>query len=151
MNTFIQKNYIRDKRSPKPSSVLASKVMSSIHGKDTKPEMVIRKLLWQNDLKGYRVHWKKVFGRPDIAYPSKKLAIFINGCFWHRCPKCDLPIPKSNREFWENKFVNNIIRDSMKINRLEQLGWDVLVFWECDILSEPKVLINKVREKLSKS
>ena len=77
------KEYIRDGRSPVPKKEATSKVMSANKGKDTNPELLLRKELWKNNIKGYRLHWKKVPGSPDIAFPKKKLAIFINGCFWH--------------------------------------------------------------------
>ena len=87
----MPKKYIRDKRSPKPLSESTSKVMSANKAKNTKPEIALRKALWSEGYKGYRLNWKNVPGRPDIAYPGKKIAIFVNGCYWHRCPKCDLP------------------------------------------------------------
>lgn len=140
-----KKEYIRDKRSPIPSSELASKVMSSIRAKNTKPEVIFRKLLWYNGIRGYRLHWKKVEGKPDIAFAGKKIAIFINGCYWHRCPKCDLPLPKSNTEFWKKKFERNVNRDKRKIFTLREIGWKVFVFWECEIKSDPELLIEKIR------
>ena len=131
----MKRKYIRDKRSPKPLSEDTSKVMSANKAKNTKPEIVLRKVLWNSDVRGYRLNWKKAPGRPDIAFPGKKVAIFINGCYWHRCPKCDLPLPKSNTQFWKDKFDKNIARDKKKNEELVDLGWNVLVFWECDIKS----------------
>ena len=90
-------HYIRDKRSPKPSSKTISKVMSANKAKDTKPELKLRKALWNEGLKGYRLNWKHVPGRPDIAFDGRKIAIFIHGCYRHRCPESDLPLPKSTR------------------------------------------------------
>lgn len=101
--------------------------------RDTKPELIVRGLLREIGHSGYRLQWKKVPGRPDIAYPGKKIAIFVNGCFWHRCPKCDLPLPKSNQDFWKAKFRRNIERDQRKINELEAQGWTVHVIWECEL------------------
>jgi len=144
-------NYIRDKRSPEPSSSIASKVMSSIQAKNTKPEIIFRKLLWKNGIRGYRLHWKNVAGRPDISFPGKKIAIFINGCYWHRCPKCNLPIPKSNAAFWESKFHKNVRRDKEKREILESLGWMVFVFWECEIKENPFPLIKEVKSSIIKN
>ena len=141
--------YIRDKRSPKPLSENTSKVMSANKAKNTKPEIVLRKVLWNSDVRGYRLNWKKAPGRPDIAFPGKKVAIFINGCYWHRCPKCDLPLPKSNTQFWKDKFDKNIARDKKKNEELVDLGWNVLVFWECDIKSDILMPIQKVKEKIN--
>ena len=132
----ISKSYSRDKRSPKPLSESTSKVMSANKAKNTKPEILLRKALWEEGVRGYRLNWKKAPGRPDIAFPGKKIAIFINGCYWHRCPKCDLPLPKSNVQFWKDKFDKNITRDKKKNKELLDLGWHVLVFWECDINSD---------------
>jgi DNA mismatch endonuclease (patch repair protein) len=84
--------------------------MRSNKGKNTSPEISMRKALRDNGASGYRLHWK-VPGKPDIAYPGRKIAIFVNGCFWHRCPRCDLPLPKSNTGFWTGKFERNVARD----------------------------------------
>ena len=132
----MSKLYSRDKRSPKPLSESTSKVMSANKAKNTKPEILLRKALWEEGIRGYRLNWKKAPGRPDIAFPGKKIAIFINGCYWHRCPKCDLPLPKSNVQFWKDKFDKNIARDKKKNKELLDLGWNVLVFWECDIKTD---------------
>ena len=142
----MSKEYIRDKRSPKPSFESTSKVMSANKAKNTKPEILLRKALWEEGIRGYRLNWKKAPGRPDIAFPGKKIAIFINGCYWHRCPKCDLPLPKSNVQFWKDKFDKNIARDKKKNKELLDLGWNVEVFWECDIKSNILMPIQKVKE-----
>jgi len=98
------KTYIRDARSPTPKNEQTSKTMSVIKAKNTKPELMLRKALWHKEIKGYLLHWKKVPGRPDIAFPGRKVAIFVNGCFWHRCPLCNPSTPQINVEFWQNKF-----------------------------------------------
>ena len=110
-----------------------NKSMQGNKRRDTKPELKVRKMLREAGFPGYRLQWKKVPGSPDIAYPGRKIAIFVNGCFWHRCPKCNLPLPKSNREFWDAKFKRNAERDERKINELERLGWKVFVIWECEL------------------
>jgi len=121
-----------------------SRVMSSNKSKNTKPELLLRKLLWKNGIKGYRLHWKNSPGRPDIAFPGRKKAIFVNGCFWHRCKKCYPHLPKTNIEFWKNKFEKNEIRDKKKIKDLKDSGWDVITIWECDLKND----VNKVLEYL---
>ena len=139
-------HYIRDKRSPEPSSKTISKVMSANKAKDTKPELKLRKALWNEGLKGYRLNWKYVPGRPDIAFVGRKIAIFVHGCYWHRCPECDLPLPKSNTKFWKEKFKRNQQRDKMKIAELIRLGWrDPLVFWECDINKNLDHIVNDIK------
>jgi DNA mismatch endonuclease (patch repair protein) len=125
--------YIRDGRSPIPEKESTSRVMSANKGKNTAPELILRKHLWKSGIRGYRLHWNKAPGRPDIAFPSKKIAIFVNGCFWHRCPYCNPSFPKSNIDFWEKKFAKNKARDLKKIQDLINLGWRPLVLWECQI------------------
>ena len=144
----MSKDYYRDKRSPKPLNESTSKVMSANKAKNTKPEITLRKALWSEGHKGYRLNWKKVPGRPDIAYPGKKIAIFVNGCYWHRCPKCNLPLPKTNTDFWKEKFDKNVKRDKKKNDELLSLDWIVLVLWECDIKSDISNSIQKVKKVL---
>jgi DNA mismatch endonuclease (patch repair protein) len=122
--------------------------MSSIKAKNTKPELIIRRLLYANGLAGYRLHWK-IEGKPDIAYVSKKLAIFIHGCFWHKCPTCQLPLPRSNSSFWEKKLINNVERDAKKKQILEGNDWKVLTFWECEVKAHPMTLIRQIQEMLT--
>ena len=140
------KEYLRDKRSPTPLNDTCSKVMRANKGKDTSPELLLRKALRDAGFGGYRLHWK-VSGHPDICYPGKKLAIFVNGCFWHRCPHCDLPVPKTNTEFWEEKFKRNKERDGRKECDLKAEGWNVMVIWECEI----KKYLNDVVERITKN
>ena len=131
-----------------PLNENVSRVMSSNKAKNTKPELKLRKALYADDVRGYRLNWKKVPGRPDIAFPGKKISIFINGCYWHRCPHCELPLPKTNTEFWKEKFDKNIKRDKKKEKELLDLGWTVLVFWECKIKTNIKDCINKIKVNL---
>ena len=105
-------------------------VMQAKKGKDTKPELKVCAALREAGLSGYRLHWKKAPGHPDVCYPGRKVAIFVNGCFWHRCPYCDLPRPKSNVEYWDAKFARNRERDAREQELLVADGWKVLVVWE---------------------
>jgi len=143
--TEEDKIYVRDKRSPKPSSKQVSRVMSANKAKNTKPEMLMRAALRAVGLSGYRLHWKKAPGRPDIAYPGKRIAVFVNGCYWHRCPHCNLPLPKSNTEYWKIKFEKNIVRDKRKIELLEANGWKVFTIWECEIKKNPLQCAEAIR------
>ncbi len=140
----IKKDYIRDGRAPIPESENTSKVMSAIRAKHTKPELALRKALRKLGISGYRLHWKKVPGRPDITYPGSKVAIFVNGCFWHRCPYCNPPLPKSHTDFWIKKFEKNKERDLAKIHAIEAEGWKVFVFWECEIRKDVTECAKKV-------
>ena len=105
--------------------------MSRIKGKDTKPEILLRKLLFSKGLRGYRVQ-PKLFGKPDILFPVKRIAIFIDGCFWHKCPKCFVK-PQTNKKFWENKIKTNIKRDKEVNRKLAGQGYKVIRFWEHEI------------------
>lgn len=108
-------------------------VMQANKSKNTKPELLVRRHLREAGLPGYRLHWKKCPGKPDICYPGRKIAIFVNGCFWHRCPHCNLSTPKTNMEFWEAKFARNRARDERNQRELVDQGWTVLVVWECTL------------------
>lgn len=122
--------------------------MQANRGKNTRPEMQLRRLLREAGYPGYRLHWGKAAGRPDIAYPGRKVAIFVNGCYWHRCPHCTPPAPKTNAEFWEAKFVANEARDARQSAELEGMGWTVATVWECEIRAEPGRVVAKLVEVL---
>jgi len=99
---------------------------------DTRPELLVRSRLRAAGLSGYRLQWK-IPGRPDIAWPGKKVALFVNGCFWHRCPHCALALPKTNIEYWTLKFERNQKRDARNLEVLEAMGWKTHVIWECQL------------------
>ncbi len=142
---MMTKEYIRDGRAPIPLKDSTSRVMRANKDRDTKPELLLRRALWKSGLRGYRLHWKKVPGRPDIAYPGKKIAIFVNGCFWHRCPHCNPHFPKSNQEFWTKKFQANQERDNRKKEELKKLGWFPIEMWECQIKNNVSMLLFKLK------
>lgn len=119
--------------SPKATSHFVTKIMKANKAKDTKPELMARKYLWHAGFKGYRINYKKIPGSPDICFVVKKIAIFVHGCFWHRCQKCSKSLPKTNSEFWEKKFELNVFRDKQKIDFLENASWKVFVLWECEL------------------
>ena len=100
---------------------------------DTRPEVLVRQRLREAGLTGYRLQWKKAPGRPDIAFPGRKVAIFVNGCYWHRCPHCHPSMPKRSVQFWEEKFRRNVARDRQAIADLEELGWTAITIWECEL------------------
>ncbi|QLH74653.1 MAG: very short patch repair endonuclease [Methanomassiliicoccales archaeon] len=138
------KSFIRDGRCPIPVSESTSVCMRSNKGKDTGPEVKLRKKLRENGIYGYRVSYGKLPGRPDIAFVRKKVAIFVNGCFWHRCPLCNLPVPKSHSDFWQNKFEKNIKRDAEVKKELEAIGWTPLVIWECQIKRDIQMVVDMI-------
>lgn len=107
--------------------------MSRIKGKDTKIEVIVRQYLFS---KGYRFRKndKRYPGKPDIVLPKYKTVIFVHGCFWHRHPGCkNATIPKTRTEFWNEKFEKNVRNDKIKQEQLEQMGWKVIVIWECEL------------------
>lgn len=117
---------------------------------DTKPEMLVRRRLRAAGLTGYRLQWKKAPGRPDIAFPGRKVAIFVNGCFWHRCPHCHPSMPKRNTAFWEAKFARNVARDQAALAALDEQGWTAITIWECQLKKDKidqtmDTVINMVR------
>lgn len=137
--------YMRDGRAPIPESEVTSRVMSANKGRDTKPELILRKALRDIGLSGYRIHWNKIPGKPDIAFPGRKIAIFIHGCFWHRCPKCNLALPKSHSDYWASKFKRNIERDKKYEKDLKKNGWQTIVLWECEVIKDALALAARIK------
>jgi len=110
-----------------------SSVMRKVKGRDTTPELKVRRLLWAMGLR-YRLCRKDLPGAPDIVLPGRKLAIFVHGCFWHGhdCAR-GARVPKQNRDYWTGKIGRNRARDIANQAALEALGWTPLVLWECDL------------------
>ncbi|MES2275438.1 MAG: DNA mismatch endonuclease Vsr [Bacteroidota bacterium] len=107
--------------------------MSRIRGKDTKPEMLVRKFLFANGFR-YKLHDKSLAGKPDIVLPKYKTVIFIHGCFWHGHKGCRyFVIPKTRPEWWTAKIGNNKARDAIAADTLISKGWRVIEVWECDL------------------
>ena len=111
-----------------------SKVMSRIRGQDTKPEILLRKALWARGLR-YRLHKATPVGRPDIVFPKPKVAVFVDGCFWHGCPAHYVP-PRSRGTFWARKLKTNVERDQRQTRELERSGWRVMRVWEHEVESD---------------
>jgi len=118
--------------------------MSKISGKETKPEILVRKYLFSKGFR-YRKNDNRLPGKPDIVLPKYKTVIFIHGCFWHGhdCPAGRLP--ETNRYFWESKTNFNIERDKKSQRELEKLGWKVIVIWQCELKKE-KLRAKKLKE-----
>jgi len=118
--------------------------MSAIRAKNTQPEIILRKALFRAGFRGYRLNYRKVVGSPDICFPKNKIAIFVHGCFWHWCPRCQPTLPKTHSSFWKAKFTKNRARDKKKLALLQQDDWITLVFWECEIKKNLGRCIKKV-------
>lgn len=122
--------------------------MSRIHGKDTKPEELVRKFLFSQGFR-YRKNDARLPGKPDIVLPKYKTVIFINGCFWHKHEGCKYFVwPKNNAEFWREKLLSNVERDKRDYQQLDELGSRVIVVWECELkkVSREQVLKSLVSE-----
>lgn len=110
-----------------------SKRMSLIRSSDTSPEIAIRKALHGRGLR-FRLGNKDLPGKPDLVFPRYRVALFVHGCFWHRHANCKVAnMPKSNTAFWQEKFDKNVARDAKAKASLEELGWRVMVVWECEL------------------
>ncbi len=105
--------------------------MSRIRSKNTRPEIILRKAISKTGIRGYRLNCG-LSGKPDIVFPKRKIVIFIDGCFWHKCPKC-FKSPKTNKKFWLEKIEGNKRRD-IKVNRhYKKMGWRIIRIWEHDL------------------
>ena len=122
--------------------------MKGNRGSDTKPEIAVRHALRSAGLGGYRLNWKKAPGSPDIAYVGQRVAIFVHGCFWHSCPYCQIPRPKTNPDYWERKFIRNKERDERKVRDLQTAGWQVIELWECQINADVKACVARIQDAL---
>ncbi|MCW1432016.1 very short patch repair endonuclease [Novosphingobium sp. JCM 18896] len=115
-----------------------SERMSRIRSRDTKPEVALRRELHRLGFR-FRLHGKHLAGKPDIVLPKYRTVIFVHGCFWHRHQGCKVATtPKSNTEFWIEKFNRNVERDGRNLEQLRNEGWNVIVVWECEINTPPK-------------
>ena len=118
-----------------------SKNMSAIRSRNTKPEIKLRKALFKLGLR-FRVNYK-LTGKPDIVFPGKKLAVFVDGCFWHCCPQCYRE-PDTNKEYWKKKAEVNIKRDKKVNTMLAEEGWRVLRFWEHEVKKDLSRVVDKI-------
>lgn len=135
------------------SKEIRSYNMSKIKGKDTKPEILVRKFLFTNGLR-YRLHDKKLPGKPDIILSKYRTVVFIHGCFWHGHKDCKyFVIPKTRTEWWKDKINTNIFRDHKVNFELQQIGWNVLTIWECELKAKNKeenlsILLERITNNL---
>ena len=132
-----------------------SEIMSHVAGKETKPERIVRKYLFAQGLR-YRKNVKQLPGTPDIVVYKYNVIIFVNGCFWHGHENCKFSrLPSTNVAYWENKIYANIERDKRKISELENLGYKVLIIWQCQLKASVRAyflnrLVKEIKSELSK-
>lgn len=125
--------------------------MQRIKSRDTKPELIVRSILHRMGYR-FRLHRKDLPGKPDIVLSKYKTVIFVHGCFWHRHEGCKLAYtPKSRIDFWQKKFQSNIERDQRVVSKLIEMGWQVLIIWECEVKKKECVIerIDKYLKGLS--
>ena len=116
-----------------------SEIMSKISGKDTKPEIIVRKYLFSKGFR-YRINDKRYPGKPDIVLPKYNTVIFVHGCFWHGHKNCKASnLPETRKEFWEKKIGDNIKRDRKNNRKLKNDGWKVITIWQCEINNQSKI------------
>lgn len=121
--------------------------MSRIQSKNTTPEKTVRSLLHQMGYR-FRLHRKKLSGKPDIILPKYKSVVFVHGCFWHRHKNCkDATTPKSNTAFWKKKFKLNVERDKKNQKELHRQGWKLIIIWQCEIIDLQRLAL-KLKRKL---
>ncbi|MFC5698359.1 very short patch repair endonuclease [Pseudomonas sp. GCM10022186] len=141
-----EKQKERQNRKPKAEPLTRSENMSRIRGKDTQPEMTVRRAIWAAGLR-YRLHDKRLPGSPDLVFPGQRTVVFVHGCFWHCHDGCkDFRIPKTRTEWWAEKLARNKARDSEVRAELEAAGWHVFVIWECEVVNQ--VLLNELVSRL---
>jgi len=119
-----------------------SEIMSKIKGKNTSIELIIRKLLWKRGLR-YRIHDNTLPGVPDISNKSKKVVVFLDGCFWHSCPNHGT-IPSTNTEFWKKKISSNVKKRQKVKVELKEMGYEVLEFFQCEIKTNAQKVIEDI-------
>lgn len=110
----------------------------------TKPELSLSKILEEAGIKGVDANYLRLPGTPDLVFLNKKLAIFIHGCFWHRCPYCNPHFPETNQEYWSAKFRRNKARDKGVKASLQAIGWRVMIIWECQLKRDPSRVLRRI-------
>lgn len=129
----------RNRRKPKTEPLTRSENMSRIRGKNTLPELIVRRAFWAAGLR-YRLHDKRLPGNPDLVFAGRRTVVFVHGCFWHCHEGCrNFRIPKTRSEWWAAKLARNRTRDEVVQVELSAAGWCVLVIWECEVADQDRL------------
>lgn len=124
-----------------------SEIMKKVKRENTRPELILRRALHAAGLR-YRLHRSDLPGTPDIVIVRHRIAIFVHGCYWHRHAGCKkATTPKSRQEWWEKKFINNVNRDTKNCNQLNEIGWRVVVAWQCQIENSLSSVVSVIVDK----
>lgn len=121
--------------------------MSRIRKRDSVPETTLRKALWEQGIRGWRLYRQDLPGNPDLAFARWRLAVFVDGCFWHKCPRC-FRRPHTRLRYWDSKIAGNVARDRLQRAILRKRGWRVVKFWEHQVLGDPARCAAKVGRML---
>lgn len=116
------------------------KTMRAVKGSKTSLERSLWSMLAGKGIRGWKQNCQGIIGKPDVAFPKEKVALFIDGCFWHKCPICNRPMPQTNIDYWEKKIARNFKRDEEVNNNLQDMGWKVIRIWEHEIKDKQKRL-----------
>jgi DNA mismatch endonuclease, patch repair protein len=129
-----------------------SRVMASIKGKGNRStEQKLRLLLRSSKIKGWRSHLPNLPGKPDFAFPKQKVALFVDGCFWHGCKRCKRNMaPSANKSYWVRKITGNVARDKKTFRALRVTGWELLRIWEHQLQNSPVQCLNRIRNMLTR-
>lgn len=132
--TQLHSRVLVERRSgyPEAASAAVSAAMRGNGKVNTRPELAVRHWLREAGIVGYRLHWS-LLGKPDLAFPGRRIAVFVHGCFWHSCERCAIARPRHNSEYWSLKLERNRRRDEATRAHLAAEGWNVYVIWECEV------------------
>lgn len=124
-----------------------SRTMAAVKSRNTSVELLLRRALWSGGLRGYRVR-SKLPGHPDVVFSRARVAVFVDGCFWHKCPAC-YRAPKNNAGYWTAKVERNVSRDARVNVALDAMGWKVLRLWEHEVRQDVGSCVSRVVDALS--
>ena len=147
----MRKRFPRLPESPPASSLSTQASMKGNRSRGTSPEFKLLDALNSRGLTGYTVNEPSVPGTPDVVFPQEKVAVFVHGCYWHRCPYCRPNFPKSNLDYWTAKFERNRRRDAENRSELRAMGWKPLVVWECILSKNPRRVAARIQHRLEEA